>query len=152
MTEYIEREAFLADKKWLYCTDCDKRKGKKRGKMVTLYEIGEAPCKSCGIHDMLEEVEVYPAADVLPRDEAIKMGAELAAMHGSDATSQQLEEAYLKGVEEGMTRRDVRPVVVCAACEHNNHCLTQEFVDDCGKIPLDRNTFFCADGERKSNA
>jgi len=66
MAEYIEREAFLADKKWLYCTDCDKRKGKKRGKIVTLYEIGEAPCKSCGIHDMLEEVEVYPAADVLP--------------------------------------------------------------------------------------
>ena len=52
-----------------------------------------------------------PAADVLPRDEAIKMGAELAAMHGSDATSQQLEEAYLEGVEDGMTRRDVRPVV-----------------------------------------
>ena len=66
MAEYIEREAFLADKKWLYCTDCDRRKGKKRGKMVTLYEIGEAPCKSCGIHDMLEEVEVYPAADVRP--------------------------------------------------------------------------------------
>ena len=66
MAEYIEREAFLADKKWLYCTDCDKRKGKKRGKMVTLYEIGEAPCKSCGIHDMLEEVEDYPAADVQP--------------------------------------------------------------------------------------
>ena len=66
MPEYIEREAFIADKKWLYCTDCEKRKGKKRGKMVTLYEIGEAPCKSCGIHDMLEEVEMYPAADVRP--------------------------------------------------------------------------------------
>ena len=65
-TNYISREAFLADKKWLYCTDCEKRKGKKRGKMVTLYEIGEAPCKSCGIHDMLEEVEAYPAADVRP--------------------------------------------------------------------------------------
>lgn len=66
MAEYIERDAFIADKKWLYCTDCEKRKGKKRGKMVTLYEIGEAPCKSCGIHDMLEEVEMYPAADVRP--------------------------------------------------------------------------------------
>lgn len=66
MSDYIEREAFLADKRWLYCTDCEKRKGKKRGKMVTLYEIGEAPCKSCGIHDMLEEVEAYPAADVRP--------------------------------------------------------------------------------------
>lgn len=66
MTDYISREAFLADKKWLYCADCEKRKGKKRGKMVTLYEIGEAPCKSCGIHDMLEEVEDYPVADVRP--------------------------------------------------------------------------------------
>ena len=47
---------------------------------------------------------------------------------------------------------DVRPVTVCTNCEHNNHCLTQEFVEDCGKIPLDRNTFFCADGERRSNA
>ena len=57
--------------------------------------------------------------------------------------------------EEDVTRLlslDVRPVVVCANCENNNHCLTQEFVDDCGKIPLDRNTFFCADGERRSNA
>ena len=61
-------------------------------------------------------IEAIPAADVLPRDEAIKIGAELAAMHGSDATSQQLEEAYLKGVEYGMTRRDVRPVVLCRDC------------------------------------
>lgn len=55
--------------------------------------------------------DVILADDVLPRDEAIKMGAELAAIHGSDATSQQLEEAYFKGVEDGMTRRNVRPVV-----------------------------------------
>lgn len=66
MAEYIEREAFIADKRWLYCTDCDKRKGKKRGKYVTLYEIGEAPCKSCWANDMLDEIEVYPAADVRP--------------------------------------------------------------------------------------
>ena len=50
------------------------------------------------------------------------------------------------------TAADVRPVTVCTNCEHNNHCLTQEFVEDCGKIPLDRNTFFCADGERRNNA
>ena len=64
--EYIERDTFIEDKKWFYCTNCEKRKGKKNGKMVTLYEIGEAPCKSCGIHDMLEEIEMYPAADVRP--------------------------------------------------------------------------------------
>ncbi len=63
------------------------------------------------VTDISDILQQLPAADVLPRDEAIKMGAELAAMHGSDAASQQLEEAYLKGVEDGMTRRDARPVV-----------------------------------------
>lgn len=95
MAEYIEREAFIADKKWLYCTDCDKRKGKKRGKMVMLYEIGEAPCKSCGIHDMLGEVEMYPTADVRP------------VTHGKwiDVT----EQIYINGL----------PIVSCYRC---NQC------------------------------
>lgn len=48
---------------------------------------------------------------------------------------------------------DVRPVVVCADCEHNNHCMTQAFVEEASRAPFDRNTFFCADGERmKRNA
>ena len=94
-----------------------------------------------------QAVKAIPAADVLPRDEAITMGAELAAMHGSDATSQQLEEAYLKGVEDGMTRRDVRPVVrgkwtridyephghdyKCSACGWKNDMPTH-FCPNCG--------------------
>ena len=56
-------------------------------------------------------IENIPAADVLSRDEGIKLGAELAAMHGATPEQQQLEEAYLKGVEYGMTRRR------CAACD-----------------------------------
>lgn len=61
--------------------------------------------------DAARAIDSIPAADVLPRDEGIKLGAELAAMHGSDATSQELEKAYLEGVAEGMKRRDVKPVV-----------------------------------------
>ena len=34
-------------------------------------------------------------------DRGIKDGAELAAMHGSDATSQELQKQYFKGMEEG---------------------------------------------------
>lgn len=71
------------------------------------------------------------------------------------ALSAQDKSMNLKEMRERLKRipaADVREVIVCADCEHNNHCLTQEFVDDCGKIPLDRNTFFCADGERRSNA
>lgn len=84
-----------------------------------------------------------PAADVLTRDEAIKMGVELAAMHGSDATSQQLEEAYLKGVEYGMTRRNVRPVVHgkwikngysirCSECGYDMPFAVRNYCPNCG--------------------
>ena len=48
---------------------------------------------------------------IISIDEGIKLGAELAAMHGSDATSQELEKAYLEGVDYGMKRRDVKPMV-----------------------------------------
>ena len=43
---------------------------------------------------------------------------------------------------------DVRPVVTCAECKHNNACLTQAFIEDESRVPFDRNTFFCADGKR----
>lgn len=35
------------------------------------------------------------------REEGIRVGAELAAMHGSDATSQELEKAFFDGCEVG---------------------------------------------------
>lgn len=66
MAEYIEREAFIADKQKQYCSDCDRRKGMKRGKLRFVYDIGEAPYRSCGIDDMLGDIEEYPAADVKP--------------------------------------------------------------------------------------
>lgn len=47
---------------------------------------------------------------------------------------------------------DVRPVVTCADCKHNNACLTQAFVEDESKVPFDRNIFFCADGKRADDA
>ncbi len=65
-SDYISRKAFIADKRKLYCADCDRRKGIKNGKLKFCYEIGEAPCRSCGIDDALSDVEDYPAADVRP--------------------------------------------------------------------------------------
>ena len=64
--EYIEREAFLEQKRKQYCKDCARRKGMRNGKYKTLYEIGEAPCRACGIDDVLNDVEDFPAADVRP--------------------------------------------------------------------------------------
>lgn len=66
MTDYISREDFLADKRRLYCENCDRRKGTKNGKTKIVYEIGDIPCRSCGIGDVLDDVEEYPAADVAP--------------------------------------------------------------------------------------
>lgn len=68
MAEYIERDAFIADQRHLYCEHCDRRKGMKNGKLKYVYAIGEAPCRACDIGDMLDAVEDYPAADVVARD------------------------------------------------------------------------------------
>ena len=81
-------------------------------------------------HDCAENIRKIPAADVLPRDEGIKLGAEIAAMHGATPEQQQLEEAYLKGVEYGMTRRDVRPVVLCRDCIHYEMGACLKIYDD----------------------
>ena len=109
MAEYIEREAFIAEQRHLYCENCARRKGVKNGKMRFVYEIGDAPCRACGYGDVLDDLEDFPAADV-------------------------------------------RPVVTCAECKHNNACLTQAFVEDESRVPFDRSTFFCADGKRADDA
>lgn len=64
--EYIERDAFIAEQRHLYCENCERRKGMKNGKMKFVYAIGEAPCRACDIGDVLDDVEDYPAADVAP--------------------------------------------------------------------------------------
>ena len=64
--DYISREAFLAEKRKQYCSDCDRRKGMKKGKLVFCYEIGEAPCRACAVDDLLNDVEDFSAADVRP--------------------------------------------------------------------------------------
>ena len=61
--EYIEREAFVESQHNIYCINCDRRKDSK-GKFV--YFVGDAPCRSCGIMDVLDAVEDAPAADVRP--------------------------------------------------------------------------------------
>ena len=58
----------------------------------------------------------------------------------------------VKALIEEIPAADVRPVVLCRDCKHNNACLTQAFVEEESKAPFDRNTFFCADGERGSYA
>lgn len=64
MDKYIDREAFLAAKRKVYCADCNSRKNSK-GKMV--YDIGDVPCRACRVGDMLDDVADFPAADVIER-------------------------------------------------------------------------------------
>ena len=47
---------------------------------------------------------------------------------------------------------DLVEVVRCWDCKYNNHCLTQEFVEEESRIPFDKKTWFCADGDRKDGA
>ena len=59
--EYIRKDEFVSKMTVHYCAGCNRRMNKD-GKAV--YAIGEAPCKSCGIMDMLDEVSDFHAADV----------------------------------------------------------------------------------------
>lgn len=63
--EYIKREAFLDHMREQYCKDCARRKGMRNGKYKTLYEIGEAPCRACETDNVLNDVDDFPAADVV---------------------------------------------------------------------------------------
>ena len=63
MADYIKREGIIRDMK-KHCVDCDNRKGTKNGKTVMLYDIGDAPCRSCALGCMIDIIEDYPAADV----------------------------------------------------------------------------------------
>lgn len=86
--EYIERERFLAEQRHLYCENCARRKGMKNGKMRFVYEIGDAPCRACGIGDVLDDVEDFPAADVRPvvlcRDCMLRQYCKVAQYLGED--------------------------------------------------------------------
>ena len=66
--KYISVEAFTASVQERYCKNCDRRKGMKNGKLKTVYAIGDAPCRSCWIDDMLDDIDAYPPADVVSRD------------------------------------------------------------------------------------
>ena len=68
MAEYIERYAFIAQEKKRYCKNCDRRKGMKNGKEKFVYGIGGAPCRACGIDDVLTDIEDFPAALVVPSE------------------------------------------------------------------------------------
>lgn len=63
MAEYIDKEAFLAKETKQYCSDCERRKGIKNGKRKIIYEIGEAPCRSCGINDVIDDIDSFPTSD-----------------------------------------------------------------------------------------
>ena len=62
MSELIDRQAFIENERRLYCEDCDRRKGKKNGKLTVCYEIGEAPCRACWLDDALGDLDDFPTA------------------------------------------------------------------------------------------
>lgn len=64
MTDYIRKDAFAKYIKKQFCENCDRRKGMKHGKLRVLYEIGDAPCRSCGIDDVMSELEYFPTSNV----------------------------------------------------------------------------------------
>lgn len=62
----IDADAFIKEQEERYCKDCAKRKGTKKGKECFAYEIGEAPCRSCGTDDAKSDIEYAPT--IIPAD------------------------------------------------------------------------------------
>lgn len=57
--------------------------------------------------------------------------------------------AEFRQIVEDAPTVDAVSVVRCSECKYNNACFTQSFVESEGVLPFDRNTWYCADGERK---
>ena len=66
MADYIDRESLVTDMRKRFCEDCDRRKGKKNGRVRFVYDIGDAPCRACWVDDAIGEIEDYPSVDVIP--------------------------------------------------------------------------------------
>ena len=110
MDEYINREAFLATKRKVYCEDCDSRKISK-GKMV--YDIGDAPCRACGVGDVLDDVEDFPAADVVERKHGKWIGIPSKTVSKRNRTIHSM-------------------VYICPLCRYSNGRRKSNFCPNCG--------------------
>lgn len=67
MPKYIDADAFIEAKRDWYCKNCRRRMAIENGKEIEIYKIGEAPCKSCGINDIIEDIYDFEEADIYPK-------------------------------------------------------------------------------------
>lgn len=104
MTDYINREAFIVEREAFYCADCPNRKNSK-GKFV--FDIGETPCKFCGIRDVLDDAKGYPAADVV---EVVRCKDCKHADYGVDEEGNR----FLKCIGSGRCYGGTQPYFFCA--------------------------------------
>lgn len=63
MSRLIDADALINETMERYCSDCERRKGVKNGKWKIVYSIGDAPCRACGIGDMIDELEDAPTIE-----------------------------------------------------------------------------------------
>ena len=84
MSRLIDADALIDDMEKRYCKDCERRKGVKGGKVRMLYEIGEAPCRACGMMDAMDEI--YNAPTVYTLETAID------ALHKIEEIQKELNE------------------------------------------------------------
>lgn len=56
----IDADALIDEIRSFRCSDCERRKGIKNGKMKFVYDIGDVPCRACDIGDMIDTLDEAP--------------------------------------------------------------------------------------------
>ena len=97
------------------------------------------------------------AAEMKTRQDACKEMLDAAEEDGNDEVYDRMNCAFGIFVEAKLTL-DAMPTidavpVRCKDCKYDGRCMFQSFVIDNSRdeVPYDKNTFYCADGERKDD-
>lgn len=68
-----------------------------------------------------------------------------------NALYRELDESQQKMIQSPGGGAETKHVVPCSQCKYDNKCMLQSFVESEGVEPIDRQTWYCADGERRDD-
>lgn len=115
----IDADALIHDITKLYCEDCEKRKGIKNGKLKFVYEIGDAPCRACGLDGLKDVIEDAPTVEAERHGHWIRTEA-----YPHRVVCSECHRTYVRNenIIEGRYKGDEIVPIYCTEAEYCPHC------------------------------